>query len=106
MPVVRLGCGWGKQRKQKACFAEGFGRSAKVLQMFHTAEELQQVHLAAFGGIRGVFEPAVARAGDPAVWENVLKLNVLAPMHLMQLFAPPMQKARVSSQPEHMQHHH
>ena len=47
----------------------------------------------------------MALAGDPAVWDNVLKLNVLAPMHLMQLFAPPMQKARVSSQPEHMQHH-
>ena len=55
------------------------------------------MHLAAIRDVCGVSEPAVTRAGDPALWDNVLKLNVLAPMHLMQLFAPPMQKARVSS---------
>ena len=79
----------------------GFPNLAYVLRCSRAAG-LQQMHLA----VCGVPEPAVTRAGDPALWDNVLKLNVLAPMHLMQLFAPPMQKARVSSQPEHMQHDH
>lgn len=78
----------------------------QALHMYHAAAELQQIILAAFRDICGVFKTAVTRAGNPAVWDNVLKLNVLAPMHLMQLFAPPMQKARVSPQPKHMQHHH